>query len=351
MNMALMSDKKLCKRDRAMSTEALVSVLIPVYNCEKFIEKTLLSIINQSYKNLEIVIIDDCSTDNTFALVQAVRDNHPDVRFVLQQNQPNLGVSATRNRLVAAASGDYIAFLDSDDYLESNMIASLVNTLEKEQADVSQCLYFYESEDGSSKKVTNRFAPAGTLTGKQALIAMLEGDIPGFLWNKLFKRELFDGIAFDEKKIIFEDYEVLILIFNKNMTMSFTAEPLYHYIQRPQSLTKKSWDKATMRLDYLPLTDQLTGSVWKNKEERKIFLRHKYSVIARVAFMAVSRAVSFSAAVQAIKKCRSHLSFREFYSVSPTLNKKINILNVMLFTSPYTLVLLGRMGKHILKKG
>lgn len=346
-----MSDKNLSKRDRTMSTEALVSVLIPVYNCEKFIEKTLLSIINQSYQNIEIVIIDDCSTDNTLNVVQAVKNTHPQVRFVIQQNQPNLGVSATRNRLVAAATGDYIAFLDSDDYLESNMIASLVTTLESHQADISQCLYFYESEDGSSKKVTNRFAPATPLNGKQALIAMLEGEIPGFLWNKLFRRELFAGIKFDEKKIIFEDYEVLILIFNKNITISFTAEPLYHYIQRPQSLTKKSWDKATMRLDYLPLTDQLTGKVWSNKEERKIFLRHKYSVIARVAFMAVSRAVSFSAAVEAIKKCRSHLSFREFYSVSPTLNKKINILNVMLFASPYTLVFLGRVGKHVLKKG
>ncbi len=334
-----------------MSMERLVSILIPVYNCEKFIEKTLLSIIEQSYKNIEIVIVDDCSTDSTLQRVYNLRDRYPQVRFVIQKNQPNLGVSATRNRLVAAASGDYIAFLDSDDYLESNMIEALVTTLESQQVDVSQCLYFYESEDGAMKKVTNHYAPSGTLTGKQALIAMLEGDIPGFLWNKLFKRELFDGIAFDEKKIIFEDYEVLILIFNKNITMAFTSEPLYHYIQRPQSLTKKSWDKATMRLDYLPLTDQLTGRAWSNKEERKIFLRHKYSVIARVAFMAVSRAVSFSAAMQAIKKCRSHLSFREFYSVSPTLNKKINILNVMLFTSPYMLVLLGRMGKHILKRG
>ncbi|ORM81431.1 hypothetical protein HA44_09005 [Mixta gaviniae] len=132
--------------------ERLVSILIPVYNCEKFIEKTLLSIIEQSYKNIEIVIVDDCSTDNTLQRVYNLRDRYPQVRFVIQKNQPNLGVSATRNRLVDAASGDYIAFLDSDDYLESNMIEALVTTLESQQVDVSQCLYFYESEDGAMKK-------------------------------------------------------------------------------------------------------------------------------------------------------------------------------------------------------
>lgn len=127
----------------------LVSVIIPVYNAEKTIEKTIQSVIDQTYSNIQIIIIDDKSIDNSLELIKKV--SRKDTRIKVYMNDRNLGVAATRNRAIELSMGNFICFVDSDDIWKSGKIEKQINYIKKNDGDI--CYTSYEMIDRSSKKV------------------------------------------------------------------------------------------------------------------------------------------------------------------------------------------------------
>ena len=114
---------------------ARISVAIPVYNCEKYIEKCLDSIKNQTYKNYEVIISNDASTDNTMSIIEKYKKNNPQMDIVVINNIQNVGVCENRNILINSCNGEYITFVDNDDYIENNCLEVLINIAKKEEAD------------------------------------------------------------------------------------------------------------------------------------------------------------------------------------------------------------------------
>lgn len=217
-----------------MNNDPLISIIIPCFNAEKTLEKCLESVVQQSYANLEIIIIDDGSTDETSLIYNKFQSNDERILVLKQQNS---GVSKARNSGVKAATGDYICFVDSDDWAELNYCSELYSLLVGENADISIVEASYEDENGNvlcSKPISDE----KIFDGNRALVLLLEDqEIQSHPWGKLFKVDLLKNVHFPENLKCFEDYSTLFKIFNKAVKVVKSKEKLYHYIQREDSLS------------------------------------------------------------------------------------------------------------------
>ena len=217
-----------------MNNDPLISIIIPCFNAEKTLEKCLKSVVQQSYANLEIIIIDDGSTDETSLIYNKFQSNDERILVLKQQNS---GVSKARNTGVKAATGDYICFVDSDDWAELNYCSELYSLLVGENADISIVEASYEDENGNvlcSKPISDE----KIFDGNRALVLLLEDqEIQSHPWGKLFKADLLKNVHFPKNLKCFEDYSTLFKIFNKAVKVVKSNEKLYHYIQREDSLS------------------------------------------------------------------------------------------------------------------
>lgn len=217
-----------------MNNDPLISIIIPCFNAEKTLEKCLKSLVQQSYANLEIIIIDDGSTDETSLIYNKFQSNDERILVLKQQNS---GVSKARNTGVKAATGDYICFVDSDDWAELNYCSELYSLLVGENADISIVEASYEDENGNvlcSKPISDE----KIFDGNRALVLLLEDqEIQSHPWGKLFKADLLKNVHFPENLKCFEDYSTLFKIFNKAVKVVKSNKKLYHYIQREDSLS------------------------------------------------------------------------------------------------------------------
>ncbi len=243
-----------------------ISVVVPVYNVEKYLERCILSIINQTYQNLEIILVDDGSTDNSGVICDEFAQKDPRIKVIHKENG---GLSDARNAGIKAASGDYIGFIDSDDYISHQMYEKLLVTLEENKADISICNYVYVDEiTGEEDKKMSSLSPIKTevLTkhqGYEKLNAYVDGySFYVTAWNKLYKKELFSDILFAKGKL-HEDEFIVHKLFEKCEKIAVTEDILYFYVIRQGSImnskaTEKSLDiiEAMMDRYYFYLKNQ-----------------------------------------------------------------------------------------------
>lgn len=207
-----------------------VSVLIPVYNASKFLEQCLESIVNQTYKDLQICLLNDGSSDDSESICKkfAERDNR--IEYIYQQNR---GVSSARNRLLQMAKGDAILFVDADDWLEHDTIDYLINLRRETDADIV-CCSVVKGDNISEEKIIeeNVFDNIGII--RKFLYHI---DFNGSLCNKLIPLNLTDGISFDTNISYGEDALFLWQILKKTSSVAVSSKSLYHYRMNPDSLS------------------------------------------------------------------------------------------------------------------
>ena len=209
-----------------------VSIIVPVYNAEKYLEKCLDSIINQTYKNLEILCVNDGSTDNSLSIL--TKYTKKDKRIIIE-TIPNSGVSKARNIAISKATGNYIMFVDSDDYVELSMVEKMIQSLEKNKADVVRCNNFLEKENGNIKKIEDYHLKNQSLNSNQIDESIISDIITGKLLTYscvlLIKKEtLMKTNLFYEKLKIYEDRVLYLELFLELNKIYFLNEPLYHYV-------------------------------------------------------------------------------------------------------------------------
>ena len=211
----------------------LVSIIVPIYNVEECLEKCVRSIIEQTYKNIEIILVDDGSTDNCGVIC----DNYKkiDNRIVVVHKR-NEGLSSARNKGLDIAKGKYISFVDSDDYIEPKMIEELMQNMSEYKSDIAIC-NFYCIKNGiklvKRKYIKKSFSIEGrkkyeNIQGKYSYVTLVA-------WNKLYKREIFDTIRYPKGRI-YEDSYVLCDILEKAQRISYILKPLYNYVYRSNSI-------------------------------------------------------------------------------------------------------------------
>ena len=215
----------------------LISVIVPVYKVEKYLAKCMESVINQTYTDLEIILVDDGSPDGCPAICDGYAKKDVRIKVIHQKNG---GLALARNAGLNAASGDLIAFVDSDDWCEPGMLSTLYEAYAKTKSPIVLCGAFIDWENGWRTQIRNFAAEDVTLSQEQALRLFFGEQLTAWACNKLYEKRLWRDFRFSAGQI-FED----IPVFRNQLTcidrLSIVAKPLYHYIQRGQSLST-SWN-------------------------------------------------------------------------------------------------------------
>lgn len=215
----------------------LISVIVPVYNIEKYIEECLLSLMNQTYSSIEILVVDDGSTDRSGELSDAFAAKYPDTITVYHTE--NHGVSAARNVGLAHAKGDYVCFVDSDDWAEPEMMEVLLRNIQRNHAQISTCGMFFDygiENERPAKTENCRVSDRKKFFHE----IICNPNVYGYACNKLIKGDLARKYSFDETLLFQEDMDYFMNLAKECSVVVSTDSQLYHYRQRNDSAMGES---------------------------------------------------------------------------------------------------------------
>ena len=216
--------------------DPLVSVIVPVYNVFPYIREALDSVIDQTYSNLEIILIDDGSTDGSGKICDEYASRDSRIRVIHQEKK---GLSAARNAGLDIMTGDLVAFLDSDDAFQNNFIEKTLLTLIRENVDIVLCKYTVHQTtkqmSSSSLKHKMPVIDSGVYNTKETLSALIDGKINVSVWNKLYRKIVWDSVRFAEGHVC-EDYEVTYIISSQIDKVCVLSDSLYFHRKRQGSI-------------------------------------------------------------------------------------------------------------------
>lgn len=220
----------------------MISIIVPIYNVEKYLPQCIESLVAQTYRNIEIILVDDGSPDRCPEMCGAYAEKDARIKAI---HQKNCGVAAARNAGLQAARGEYVGFVDPDDWVLPEMYGAMLEAMLAAKADLAICGYAYCHEDGSVDEARKyQRKAAETLTQKEAMRRM--SDIPPTIrhvvWNKLFRKNLLQGITFPEDLKASEDVRFLTEYLLKTNSAIIVHEPFYFNRRRDGSATHGGLD-------------------------------------------------------------------------------------------------------------
>lgn len=251
----------------------MVSVIIPIYNAEKYIRCCLDSVVNQTNKDLDIIVVDDGSTDGSGAICDeyAAKDN----RFHVI-HQKNRGVSVARQIGLDAVKGDYFCFVDADDWVEHYMVEEMKRSIEEADADMVIGYYFTETREGWQLETEEINS---SLTADSYLSRVLSYKSIATIWGKLYRSSFFSDVKFEPIDLCWgEDSLFLIRVLKKSPKLSFIDKGIYYYRKVESSLTNDITKKKLMnRLSFISHTEKLL-----NEEQKRIFTIYKIQFLKEI---------------------------------------------------------------------
>lgn len=280
--------------------EELISIIVPIYNVENYINKCVDSILNQTYKNLEILLIDDGSPDKCGKIC----DEYKSVdKRVIVVHKENGGLSDARNIGISLAKGKYISVIDSDDWIETNMIEVLYKNICKYKADISICDFSEEDIEGKQLMEKKATGEIKVFNNEEALNELvIQNNITNHAWNKLYRKELFKNIQYPKGQLM-EDVSTTYRLFEESKCIVHQDVILYHYIQRNSSIL---------------------GNITKKRiidQENAFFKRNKYLVkkypklidCINVDNMENVKAIYYLSVVGGFKELYASERFKQYY--------------------------------------
>lgn len=284
-----------------------ISIIIPVYNAERYIEKTINSILNQSFKDIEIVIVNDGSTDNSHNICAdyAVKDSR--IKYFKRENK---GVSAARNYGIDAAKGDWIAFVDADDYIDKDTLKRVYDVIKEDNADV--VIFGYVKEKINAKLTSDFKFTDNVMDYSERNFyceLLFNNKVKGFSWNKVYKKEILDSknIRFDKDVYINEDLLFNVQYFQYVEKIRYIDSGVYHYVTTPEAATVSALNEKHLT-SFIAYEKMLEMS--KNKEDKELI---RLSFIGMLIYMGK----------RIIKKGCS--SYKIFADIKKELKKQIDL--------------------------
>ena len=219
--------------------KSLISVIVPVYKVEGYLTYCVESIRNQTYQNLEIILVDDGSPDACSSICDEFAKHDQRIKVFHKKNG---GLSDARNYGIARATGTYLAFVDGDDWLEPDMYEVLVHAAEESRADIVICGYYeeYLKQISKVRQIDNSFGNINEL-----IKLLIYGGINDGVWNKLYRKTCFDEMLFP-KGHVFEDISIMYKIFLKANRVSCITKPLYHYRRERNHAITQTYSMANL---------------------------------------------------------------------------------------------------------
>lgn len=253
-----------------------ISIIVPVYKVELYLEKCVNSIINQTYKNLEIILVDDGSPDNCGAMCEELAKVDNRIKVIHKENG---GLSSARNAGIDIATGEYVAFIDSDDWIESDFVEVLEKLLTENDADFSVCgmitdygnaivknhINYYKAFKADKKEIFNQI--------------IINPDFYGYACNKLFKKDIICNLRFDETLMSCEDLDFCVRLAAKCNSAVYTNEKFYHYMQHSASMTGET-GYSPRKLSVLKAYENILPYYEKYNPENLSIIRKNYLKIA-----------------------------------------------------------------------
>lgn len=234
-----------------------ISVIIPVYNVQDFLRQCVDSVLQQTYPYTEIILVDDGSTDNSGQICDEYQKQYDKIVVIHKENG---GLSDARNVGYAKATGEYVFFLDSDDWIEADALESLYDLAKQEHADVAVANYWYQYED--RKVAANTMNQDMVLDKTNAMKTLLQNSlVKNFAWGKLYRSEILKGLQFPVGKL-FEDVYWTHLVFDRVTRIVVSKQELVHYRQRDDSISYRF--------------DARKVHILQGYMERRIFIEKKY---------------------------------------------------------------------------
>lgn len=219
--------------------DALVSVIINVYNCKEYLQKALDSVQEQSYRNLEVILVDDCSTDGSGEFCDEYCKQ--DDRFIVIHHEKNMGVSGPRNTGLRVAKGEYIYFMDGDDYIHVEAIEALIGAINETGLELAAFDYASTDTLKEDTHCSRERNPIEIIPTERMIFEMLSmvKMIWCVVWNKLYKRSLIDGLFFNDAYSI-QDQDFNIRVYQRVEYGAFIPDRMYWYVSNPRSLQRDS---------------------------------------------------------------------------------------------------------------
>lgn len=215
-----------------------VSFVVPAFNAQNYISKCIDSIENQTYKTIEVIIVNDGSTDDTLKICQSLSNKYKNIKIIDKKNE---GPSIARKFGIKQASGEYVSFVDSDDTIERDTIQLLLNVLEENEADIVECGYNIIDEHGQMLE-SKEMKPEIICKAENCVGAYIkQKNTTNFLWNKLYKKELFEQVEF-KNFYASEDSSILLQLFSRCNKIVKIKNCLYNYVQTATSLCRKPYN-------------------------------------------------------------------------------------------------------------
>lgn len=313
-----------------------ISIIVAAYNIQDYISACLESIIKQSYKNLEIIVVDDGSTDHTKKLIREFAKQDQRIKII---HQKNAGLSAARNSGILAATSDYVCLIDGDDTISPDYVTKLYSRLCHTHADITVCGYETVAEHASGSHVT--FHEAEVTSGHDAArnLLLTQENLDVVAWNKIYKRSIFiDNSLFYPVGDIHEDNLTTYKLYAAATKVAYLMEPLYQYYRRPGSIMDKTTALAHLRLKERSAIEAID---YFAREEPALRAAARVSLlIAKLAFLdaALRGDLAMSYADKSIKWIRAHS--REYFrnrELTPKLRFYLVLINLP-GASPYKLL-------------
>lgn len=297
----------------------LISIIVPVYKVESYLNKCIESIVNQTYQNLEIILVDDGSPDHCPAMCDDWAKKDSRIKVV---HKSNGGLSDARNAGMAIATGDYIAFVDSDDWIEITFVEYLYQAIRKIDADISACEVREVLDGEEVNAIVDELPRVQDCTSKEAIGGLMNGcNFRAVAWNKLYRAEILQDEHFEVGRL-HEDEFFSYRIFDKASRLAFIDIPLYNYRQRSGSIM------TTFSIRHLDALDAYL--------ERLEFLERKYPDLAeRDKIVLCAACINFycemlskacddkKMAKQRIKECRAKIHFTKQEWAGYSLKDKV----------------------------
>lgn len=259
--------------------EELISIIVPVYNVEVYLCQCIESIIEQTYKNIEIILVDDGSKDTSGQICDDYAQKDKRIKVIHKKNG---GLSDSRNAGIAVATGKYIAFVDSDDWIEKSMYEKMLKKCKEFNADICVCGYFREYKD---KTVSELNFAENVYKTKDALKELIKGTVlKDHAWTKLYKKSLWDHVEYPVGKV-YEDIRTTYKIVQKSNSVCLLPENMYHYRQRKGSIArsgfsdqKLEWLEAVKEMEYniKKITSEYDDVLYKRILEVECYLLREY---------------------------------------------------------------------------
>lgn len=317
----------------------IVSIVVPVYNAEKSLKKCVNLIQHQTYRNIEIILVDDGSTDKSGVVCDALKNSDKRIKVI---HTDNAGVSSARNDGIKISTGKYITFVDSDDYIEKNMIEVMINQIINNNADICICGNSDVDEKGNIINFTSLDANSKIfkMDNISALKCMLdEKPYNGVCWGKLYKRSLFNDLYFNRKIRIAEDLEVLYKVFYKAKQVVYIPDALYNYSINTTSVThdllSDKW------LDEINVCDEIVKFSEEHCQEISDYAKKRY---IRINFTLAERIFEHNYNMISLKEIKSNLKKYKLNNKN-ILNKNFKIKIFLIEYIPFVLKIYYKLKK------